>query len=172
SEPMPLDHGIVLFTAPEGSSMISIPFPSFSRIRPSEDNATAVPPLKAWTFSRVSRFQTSTIPGVLPTARSLPSALKDRDDTSIMLVPALTLNDPLGPRMVRGFCGCRPLSCKMKFGFGKPEAASCSRAPQLCPTTAVEIATTNDPRQKVDLILRMVIIAYPKKGQIYLTGSW
>src|SRR5205823_11554878 len=42
SEPMPLDHGIVLFTAPDGRSMISMPFPSFSSIRPSEDNATAV----------------------------------------------------------------------------------------------------------------------------------
>src|SRR2546429_3168955 len=42
SEPMPLDHGIVLFTAPDGRSMISMRFPSFSSIRPSEDNATAV----------------------------------------------------------------------------------------------------------------------------------
>src|SRR5437016_14597644 len=42
TEPMPLDHGIVLFTAPDGRSMISMPFPSFSSSRPSEDNATAI----------------------------------------------------------------------------------------------------------------------------------
>ena len=103
-----------------------MPFPSVASRRPSKLSAAVEPPSKARSLFLLSTSQRSTRPGILPTARSLPSPLNDRLDTEISEDPPYTAKDLLvpplpsdctGPRTTRLFSGLT-FSPNVKSGFG------------------------------------------------------